>query len=385
MSESIITLGIGASPDLAWFITSGLYTGGVTPPPAAASRYFGHVVQVLLADKNGRIVAEVEPLVGPVSWRRNNVGKVILTESRRSPKLNEGFWEFGNRVLIQFDNGLPAWGGVIDLPRTWEPDVVPINVYSAEHLLNSRQTVKSRVFTQATVGNILIALLTEANALSYTGIDIGEVWSGGALYNEEYHFNPLLKVIYDRLVGRLSTADFFITAREEAGYIRFTANLLERRGLDKPGIALLEGHNAVDVRLMEQGTIINSWDVAGADTRGAGSGWGNSRLTTHSDDAASMSRYGLRESSQIRNDSKDIATLMSETDILLQSSLTPKTSLACGALNVAPATFGDYDLGDTMTAEFPTFAFGGFAGMVQINGREFDPQSGVCKLEVEAL
>lgn len=33
MSESIITLGIGASPELTWFITTGLHVGEEAPPP----------------------------------------------------------------------------------------------------------------------------------------------------------------------------------------------------------------------------------------------------------------------------------------------------------------------------------------------------------------
>ena len=104
---------------------------------------------------------------------------------------------------------------------------------------------------------------------------------------------------------------FYVEAGEAGGFITFTAHLYERRGSDKPGVALIEGHNVVLERtsLREQGPIINSWDLAGEGTT-----WGEERLTSHAEDASSVETYGLREASQIYSDVSVQATLDSNAD-----------------------------------------------------------------------
>ena len=75
-------------------------------------------VQVLVGDRFGRVLGEITPLLGNITWRLNKIGKTTVTISKKDAKVSENFFRYGNRLLIQFtdDIGLPAWGGVMDTP-----------------------------------------------------------------------------------------------------------------------------------------------------------------------------------------------------------------------------------------------------------------------------
>jgi len=341
-----------------------------------------NALEVLIADRlTGRILAEVEPLVGPVSWRQNNVGKTTLRFAKRDPKLDRTLFQFGNLVLIQFDNGLPPWGGVLDLPTTWT-DTVEFTVNGAELLADFRTTTKNRSFTSATAGTIVESLLAEANATAPTGLTPGYFWGGGSSFDIAFHYNRLLGVIYDTLLDRLSTAVFYVEAKEEAGYAVFTANLLERRGSDKLNVAFIEGHNLTQIERTVQGPVITSWDVAGADTSTVGNSWGSGRFVSHRDDPEAIARYGLREDSRVQTEIKIQSTLDEAADGLLAGSLNAFSSFSMQSINLAPAAFADYGLGDTVRLEAPAFDFAGYDGSVRIDGREYDPTLGTATVTV---
>jgi hypothetical protein len=331
--------------------------------------------RVLVADRVGKILAEIEPELGPVSWRLNGVGKLGFSLSRTDPKATEDNLRFGNRILVQFDNGLPNWGGVIDPPRNWDGLHVEVTAYSGEYLLGLRQTDRGRYFSNATVGYIFEKLILEANAVFATGIMFGSAWTGGELHSPELHFKNLLAFIQDSLCGRLESADIAIVAGEIAGSITFTAYLWERRGMDKPGVVLMEGHNLASVKLNEQGPIVNSWDLAGEGTT-----WGEDRLASHEEDAESIAEYGFRQDSAVYSDTSEQGTLDATAQNLLAESAQPHNVLTLEAVDLAPAAFAAYDVGDGVRVMLHSYGFGGYDHVVRVLTREYDPAGGTCDL-----
>lgn len=333
---------------------------------------------LFVGDASGTVIAELDADIGAVSWRLNDVGSLSFTLAVNNTKATSSNLAFGNRVLIQFDNGLPAWGGMIDPPRDWQGGFVTVNAYSAEYILGTRQTDRGRYFSGASVGEIYEALIGEANAFAATGITVGDVYKGGVGHYPDYHFDNLLKIVRDSLCGTLSTFDFYIEPGFSAGKITFTAHLYEVRGADKSGeVVLLDGHNAIDPRLTEQGEIVNAWDLAGA-----GSGWGDDRIYASSNDAASISAYGYRQGSQVFTDVSVQETLDEHAATLLTNYKDPHNMIDLSAVDLAPAAFASYDVGDVVKVSLIRCGFGGFDGSVRVWGREFIPAEGICRLVV---
>jgi hypothetical protein len=359
-------------------------------------RYWGHVgaegaptfipltvpaganILVLIGNTSGLIIGEIRPRIESVVWRLNDVGQATLSLAKTDPKLAADFLRFGNRILIQFDNGLPNWGGIIDPPRKWTSPTVDITAYSGEYLFGLRQTEKSLQFTNAVVGDVYQQVVQGANSVYAMGISLGIVWKGGSLHSPEYHFTNLLEIIRNGLVEKLSTGDFDVMASELAGHIVFTANLHERRGRNKPEVALLAGRNIAEVSYDEQGPIVNSWDFAGE-----GTDWGDDRPTAIAQDGSSISSYGFRQGSQILTDVSETATLYEAAVNRLAESKDPHNIFSLTAINRAPGQFKDYDLGDAVYFEAAGYGFdGGFAGMIQILGRDYNADTGLCGLVV---
>jgi hypothetical protein len=238
-----------------------------------------------------------------------------------------------------------------------------------------RQTDRGRYFTQASAGYMFQQLISEANAVFATGITFGSAWAGGELHSPDLHFKNLLAFIQDSLCKRLESANFGIVAGEAGGYITFTAHLWERRGMDKPTVVLLEGHNVARARLSEQGPIVNSLDLAGEGTT-----WGDDRLMSHAEDAESVAAYGLRQDSAVYSDTSIQTTLDATAVNLLAESVQPHNVLTLEAANLAPAAFGDYDVGDGVRVMLHSYGFGGYDHQVRVLTREYDPAGGTCDL-----
>ena len=209
------------------------------------------------------------------------------------------------------------------------------------------------------------------------GVSIGSVWIGGTIHYPSYHLKDLLTIARDSLTNRLSDYDFWVTGAEDGGYIRFYAHFAERRGRDKTGVALIERHNVTRVKYQEQGTIVNEWTVAGE-----GVNWGDSRLTSTASDADSRNTYGLRQGSKVFSDVVYQATLDSHAESLLDTYKEPHDILDLDAINLAPALFQDYGIGDSIQVELPNYGFDGFSGLVKILGRDYSPVGKFCRLVV---
>lgn len=336
--------------------------------------------RLVVGDKNGTILDELQAEIMFCNWRINKVGKCEFAIAAVDPKATQTNLKYGNRILIDFENGLPDWGGIIDPPRTWDDGMIKIVAYSGEHLFEYRQTDKGRYFTDQTVGAMFEALILEANDVAATGVTVGAVYKGGATHSPDYHFKGLLDIFQKSLVGRLSTFDFDIVPVMASGQISFMANLYESRGATKNNIALIQDKNLGRVKLKEQGPIVNSHDVAGE-----GTGWGSERLTANAQDITSINDYGLREDSRIYGDVSQQGTLDDHVVTSLAKSKDPFNLFTLTALDQEPSGFADYEHGDVVSLIAPDYGFGGTETSIRIMSREFEPGPGVCSLVVQEV
>jgi hypothetical protein len=336
--------------------------------------------RLLIGDKSGTILAELSPDIGSVSWRLNKVGKVDFTIATIDDKAIVDNLKFGNRVLIEFENGLPSWGGVIDVPRKWDGAQIACKAYSGAHLFKYRITDKGRYFSGVSAGAIFQSLILETNAVEDTGIVIGDIYSAGSNHSPDYHYKNLLDIFQKSLINRLSTSDFDFLPSESGGRIIFTANFFESKGFDKTNWALVDGANLTRVRLIEQGPIVNDWDLAGE-----GTGWGAERITANEQNTDSINTYGLRQGSKIYADVSIQSTLDTHAVNLLDDSENPYNIFELEVADKEPARFADYDLGDTITLLAPDYGFGGTNTTVRILDRSYDPSSGLCDLVVQEV
>ena len=335
-------------------------------------------MNILVGDRGGNILGELPLLfVEQVVWRNNGVGQSTGTLPLRDLAQYEPLLRFGNTILLQFDNGLPDWGGIIDTPRPWQPGFFQVTLYSGERLLEIRVTGKNDIYRQYSAGDLYRAAIVAANAREYTGLEVAVPWYGGSLQDIEYHYKSLLELAGE-LTGDLTSSDFYVTPAEVAGRITFTAHLDNRRGRDLYGVALVEGRNLADASITEQGPIGNYWY-----TVGAGSSWYTSRYVAETYDAISINAYRRREMSTIESSVSNPSMLESMGEQSLAAYAFPRTAVTLSAIDAPPAPFAAYGVGDSLRADIPSYGFYGFDSRVRVMGREFMVEAGVCNLVVE--
>lgn len=338
---------------------------------------FGAYARCLIGDPLGQVKAEVQPAMGPVLWRLNDLGQVKLRFTVRDPLFYKELFRFGGRVLLQFSNGLPDWGGVFDPPERWSADgTIETVAYEAGYLLGFRRTAKRRRFIEVTVGTILASLIDEANAISEVGLTLGSVWYGGDQHRVEYNYTSLLDVLRKSLTQDLSNADWDVRPVYSNGTITFRVGLYEQKGTTKNGVCLIEGHNA-EVEYQRVGSITNQWYVAGG-----GSDWGENRKVGTAYDASSISSYGLREGLKTVSGNLYQYMLDNQAALLVADSKSPHAQLGAVSVDRAPGKFQDYDVGDTIKIMSHSF---GYDGLALVVAREFDPSTCMCKNVIEEV
>lgn len=338
------------------------------------------LTSVLLADRFGQPLTEIVADVGPVSWVLNGVGKSAVTLSMSDSKATERHLQIGNRVYMTFDNGLPPWGGVLDLPRSWQKFTVTVTAYGIERALEFRCTGKNDSFYERSAGHIFQELLRREEQQEPLGIRIGEVWMGGRPHWPRYHYKSLWYVL-DYSLRRLERCDFrFIPYLDSEGRVRFRAEFYQVAGQDRSSnVAIVEGRNAAaGLSLTEQGQVVNThFAVAEGQT------WGSERLVVAGRDTESVARYGLRETGKVYSGVSMPGTLEMHARNTLRTNSEPRRIFNFDVTNHAPGQFGDYDLGDTIRCVLPSFGFGGYDDEVRVMAREYDPATGRCTLVVE--
>lgn len=343
----------------------------VTPAAVTVKNY----ARLLVGDITGRVIGELSVELGPISWRLNDFGRAQFTMSRKDSKATRDFLGFGNRVLFQFDNGLPEWGGVIDPDRQWTSDgKIVCTAYGGEYLLGTRATEQTSLHEGVTIGAVFEDIILRMNAIEETGIVLGDVWKGGAVHSPEYHYDNILDVIKDDLL-ELEAADFELQASLLNGKIIFTANLRERLGSIKRNVALLEGRNLALVELGERGPIVN---VAYA--TGSRADWDDIREIGFSIDTASVADFGRREVTVQHSETEQGPSLDNIAQVEVDANKNPREILMLDAVDLSPARFADYGLGDTVRVWLYSYGFAEYDHLMRIVGREYYPATNLCRI-----
>ena len=335
----------------------------------------GVSILFLLADTNGRVLTEIKPTIHRVSRRKNGIGAVSFTMAVTDPKLREELFVVGHKVFLQFDNGLPDWGGALTGPSEWDGSSVKFEAASGEWILSTRRTGRGRVFTETQAGAILAQVLSEADAFSPTGLLAGNIWQGGAAHSQEYHRATLYGVV-DDIVTNMSAEAFDVTAVLESGHIAFYVNLYERQGFSKPGVALVEGRNVTGVRYRKLDEAINVWHLAGD-----GDGWADdARVYSTAVNSESVGRHGMREDSEVLSGVTEQSAMDAIAAKRLAETAWPTRVMGLTAVNQPPGRYREYGIGDTLACRLPSFDFGGVAGSFRLEAWEFFPESGEIDL-----
>jgi hypothetical protein len=337
-------------------------------------------MEVLIGDRFGRVIAEVQPEVGPLSWRLNLVGKTTLTFSRSDDKAIEENLRYGNRVLVRFDEGLglPVWGGTIEPPREWTRREITVTCRSIEWTLQYRQTKKTRSFWSTPVGSIFYQVLQEMEEREPIGLQFGRIWTGGGQHSPRYHFKSIWWILTQSLRS-MEQCDFRFVPQLADGKITFLAEMYERLGEDKSGrFHFKEGMNTHPVRYTEQGPIVNEFTAIGS-----GATWGKERPTRSAVVDESRRLYGLRQDSKIFSGVVESTTLDRHASTHVELHAAGNSRLKLRAVNKAPATFAQYNVGDSLRCVLPSIKFSGYDERVRILSRQYSESSGDCELVVE--
>jgi len=361
-------------PLVGWY---GILRWGIGLPDAPTTETHARVT---VADQFGAILTELDrALVRVCSWRLNDYGKAEIEIAATDDKATLDNLAFGNLILLEFENGLPNWAGVIDAPRSWPKGSITVNAYGAAYLLTSRRTGKDQAYAAQSPGAIFQDLIARANTTHHMGIEIGTVWEGSGTHSISFNFADLYTVIKEQCCERLADADFDITGAISNGRIVLTANYYQSKGATRSGVALVESRNVSgDPVLEEQGPIYNVWRAIGP-----GSLWDDTRLIGYAFDQDSVDKYGYREIVESHTEVDSQTSLDEIAANRLGVTKDPRNRVALSVADLRPGLFSAYDVGDTVTIVLHSKGFGGYIAQARVITREYSPASGTCALVVE--
>lgn len=342
------------------------------------------IARILVGDRFGRLVGEMRPsMFVSASWRIG-IGQATFALAHGSAELSRDLIGFGNRVYVEFTNGLPPWGGVIDPPRRWQRDGVQVTAYTGEHLFTWRVTGKEMRIEALSPGDIVKRLISEANRVDDLGLRAGRIWTSGPAQTENYHIRSLWDII-DRDIINANVAEVLSSPRIQDGAIVFDIHVYSTAGQPRDAALVLGKNVDDDISLLEQGEIVNDWYVAGSDTSVllSGDGWGDTRLLSNPVGRESAGLYRLRQGGAVMPQVEQQSGLDEIATRKLAESVNPITLWDLSVGSTAPGTFDQYDVGDLVTLVAPGFGFDKEVHEVRVLSREFTAATGLCRLIVK--
>ena len=289
-------------------------------PPAIPTALALPKMRTLVANQFGRLLGEIRPNWKSLAWRLGEIDKATFSMSKTDENATEEFLHWGNRILVEFDNGLRNWGGTIETPTRWSESEIEVSCFGIEYMLQFRITGKTRAFNSAPVGQIFRQLLTETQYSQDMGLTFGPIWLGGRPHNPRYHFKSLWNIIREDLTG-VEGCDVYFWPHVADGHIKFQAEMYEKLGEDKSArYAFSEGRNITPKEFITQGTIINHFSAVGA-----GMTWGLERNYATASERDSRMAYGLRQSSKVYPSVTIPTTLIRYAETAVDTDAYPRT------------------------------------------------------------
>jgi len=330
-------------------------------------------IEATICDQSFHALADIVPSWESVAWRLNGIGMARFNLPYVDAACRRDYLREGNGLYLRFseDVGLPAWGGVLDLPQDQDEDGITQSAYSGEYILTWRETGLNRLFSATAPGMIFKGLIDDANGIVPTGITIDTIYTGGTAIDKAYHFHELFRQSQE--LSDAAGPDFAVIPAYSGGVLSFKANWYERRGQDSRGkVYLVEGKNVSKARLTRQGNLANHIEMAGN-----GASWGPERYVKSEDDAEARAVSGYREWKEVNSSISSQATIDAHAAAKLAELAWPTNAISISVLNEKPSLFADYDVGDLVSCQLflksPEWVF---EGDIRIMAREWTP-SGV--------
>ena len=251
-------------------------TGGEAPPAPP----FTHVAPRLqppnhaitrVGDAYGRLIGQLFGDIESISWRGDGYGTATMLFSPAVRRSRPNLLEIGNRLRIDFTNGLRPWVGVIDTPQELAGGVLRVQAYEPAYLLGLRLTRRSARFSSdggRTAPTIARQLLSH---LERHPIHVAEIHGHGAPATTPLEMNFSFETVLGAL-EKIRDADpwFHYHCGEAyqygAGVIEFQMYLYRGAWSDDTDRAVLQqGINFAQVQILDQGPIVNRVVVASGD------------------------------------------------------------------------------------------------------------------------
>lgn len=278
-------------------------------------------------------------------WLLNDFGECSFVFPKRSSKLIREVVEYGNRIFVTNPYTKP-WAGVIDTPRTWTRKGLRVTAYSGEFAMGfyedqaidyTTNLIRTPVKLIGTAGSIYSQIINYANQMEDSLVRVGSIYGDGIDREQTLKGDFLTNI---REVSKRAGNDFEIVPEEQSNNtLLFRANWYSRKGqtLD---VTLEQGVNiqVKDEILLEQGVIRNT--VMGV---GAGSTDG-SRVGAIRADRLSQMRFGMRQASASYATVKEVATLISNTEVFLRANRYPRSTAMVTCVDTN--TFREINEGD---------------------------------------
>lgn len=378
-------------------VSAGLYTyelddDPVTPPPTQTfytrrSRLDTSRASIEVTDENGGFIGRLRGDLGPVSWRVDGYGRTTLVMPPAEAARRQELIEFGNRVVIRFENDLPPWVGVIDPPREQAADRTTINMYSLEYALGWELSDRYDAYVSDLDRNTpdyILSRLVQGNNLGLTAYRVA---SNEPSIDVTFSYVDLLTAA-GQLRAQNERFHWFIAP---AGVQAWSPGLwmyYSYRRDRRENVRLVEGHNLLNVEIVETGPLYN--DVTAAAGNDDPASTDDTPLVYR---FARPNRYGPREMfvpfpdvTIDLDDSSDPVAVQLQRKLLgnayaeYERYANPRTRYRGVVLNRPPSPFGSYGLGDLITLKLNGYGRRGVEVSVTVIGMEFDPQAGYVTL-----
>lgn len=347
-------------------------SAGPEPPPVLYGLPVAKpVALVLVGNVNGEIEGEFRPEIGSVTWEPDGRGeaKMAVTPAEMA-RLN---LQFGKRLLILFDNGLPGWVGTLGSNREWSEGRVTLTALGPGATLNRRRTAAVLTYVNSRADVIIGELLGMVGGMRLAGAP-----SGSASLSATYNLAPVGDAVDKLLLAEDWTMR--VVGGISGGVIEGSVYVSQRWGSVSPAM-LVEKHNVGgDVVLREEDVIVNVLTVVGA-----GTGWGSERAMVTMNDEASVATFGVREEVVFADEFSDTAALGMVGETVLRRGSVMRRAAKGSVVNASPGEFSGYDVGDVVRLILPSFGTAGVSGMYGVLGRAFDGKTGGVSVALEEM